>query len=93
MRDLLHLHQTIVRGHAPFGEPLQHDADSRQDLAEFVVQFARDMAQGVLLRPNQTAREFAALPRQVRQASEEPTVGIDHPESARQQDRKHHRQK
>ena len=64
LHDLLHFAQigaqrSRSRADAPAGA-LQHGADRGEDLAEIVVQFARDGAEGVFLHGDQLLRQFAA---------------------------------
>ena len=68
----------------------QHRAHRRQDLAELVVQLARDVAQRRLLRGNQLLRQFAALLGELGQSGEQPAVRADQIEAG-QQDREQRR--
>ena len=52
--------QRGVDGRDAAAGALQHGADGGEDLAEFVVQFARDVAKGVFLNRNQLLGQLAA---------------------------------
>ena len=62
--DLLYLlevrAQGRVHGLSATAGPLQHGADGSQNLAELVVQLARDVTEGTLLHGDQLLGEFAA---------------------------------
>src|SRR5437868_11490302 len=62
----------------------QHGAYRGQDLAELVMQFARDIKKSRLLGRNQLLSQFAALLRQLGQLSKQPAVGADEVEAGNQ---------
>src|SRR5579862_1920753 len=60
-----------------FSQPTEKGTDRSEYLAEFVVQFARDMAECRLLRRDQFLRKLAALLRKRRQARKDFAVRAD----------------
>ena len=64
LRDFAYFAQVGAQGEpsgACFSGAAQHGADGGQNLAEFIMQFARNVAQRGFLRGNQFLRQFAAL--------------------------------
>ena len=77
---------------APSGA-LQHGADRRQNLAELVVQLARDGAERVLLHRDQLLRQLAAPLRKRRHLLEHPPVVLDQVQPGGRNHHQHGRQK
>jgi hypothetical protein len=80
LRHLAHLAQVGAQRRPLVGvarRALDHRADRGEHLAEFVVQFARDLAQRVLARGDERLRQAAPLVGERRQPREEPPVGVN----------------
>ena len=62
----------------------EHRSHRRENLTEFVVQFARDVTQRRLLRGDQFLRQFAAPLRKLGHARKQPPVPADHGKTSQQ---------
>jgi hypothetical protein len=79
-------------GGAPFGA-LEHDPHRRQDLAEIVVQLARNRTESALLHADELPRQFAAALREVGHLVEHSAVVLNQVEGRRDDQNQHQRDK